>query len=268
MARDFSARADIDNTNLTDFPDGRLLNSNPPSARNGTAVVEEVLGDILQLFLKLMRDASITPSGNADTDSVSQFLDALVAKIRATTASETEAGTVERATQQEVLDGTDAERFITTATLLGRTATTARSGVVRLADQAETDAGTAFSIAVTPLGLNTAAILNATSGAINLKTVNIGDWNMDGLLNVDVPHGLANFRNIIGVFGTIQNDVDDRHFPITPGQSPASQADVSISSIDATNIALFRRTGGVYDDPAFSSTTITTRGVLTILYTE
>lgn len=77
MARDFSARTDIDNTNPGDFPDGRILDSNPASANNGTAVNEAVYGDLYQFFLKLLRDASIIPNGNADTDSTNQLLDAL-----------------------------------------------------------------------------------------------------------------------------------------------------------------------------------------------
>lgn len=120
MARDFAARNDTDKTDPTNFPDGRLLDSNPPSANNGTAIVEAVLGDVIQFFYKLLRDGGITPTGNADTDTANQFLDGLVAKIRATSATTLASGTVELANQAEVDAGTDNSRAITPNTFATR----------------------------------------------------------------------------------------------------------------------------------------------------
>lgn len=168
MARDFSARADIDSSNLVDFPDGRLRNSSPPAARNGTAVVEEVYGDLQQFFLKLLRDASITPNGNADTDSVSQYLQGLVAKIRETTASTTQNGTVELATNTEVNNGTPSGRAVTVGGLAQRLATDALAGLVELANNTETQAGTDTSRAVTPAGLATLIASSERRGLIEI----------------------------------------------------------------------------------------------------
>lgn len=160
MARDFSARTDIDNTDPTNFPDGRILDSNPSSANNGTAVVEAVLGDLHQFFLKLLRDASITPNGNADTDSVSQYLNGLVAKIRETAASTTERGSIEIATQTEAETGTDALRAVVPLTL---------AGINRFIKNDDRTTFQKFQ-----------------------KTIEIGDWNMDTTNSVDITHGITN----------------------------------------------------------------------------
>lgn len=174
MARDFSARTDIDNTDLVNFPDGRLLNSNPPAARNGTAVVEEVYGDAIQLFLKLLRDASINPSGNADTDGTSQYLDALVAKIveviRDTAATVSLRGAVELATLIETQDGINTTNAVTPATLNGRSATTARTGILELATQTETNTGTDSSRAVTPSTLAGRTATETRTGLAEIAT--------------------------------------------------------------------------------------------------
>lgn len=89
MARDFSARTDVDNTDPVNYPDARIKDSDPPSSKNGTRVEESaLLGDIFQLWLKLLRDASITANDNPDNVSNGyQLLDALVAKIQEVTGS-------------------------------------------------------------------------------------------------------------------------------------------------------------------------------------
>lgn len=169
MARDFSARTDIDNTNPADFPDGRIRDSNPPAARNGTRITEAVLGDMFQIFLKLLRDAGITPNGNADTDSNSQYLQALVAKIRETTASTTQNGTVELATNTEVNNGT-AGRVVTADGLNQRAATTALTGLVELATNAEVQTGSDTLRAVTPAGLASLIASTNQRGLVEIAT--------------------------------------------------------------------------------------------------
>lgn len=170
MARDFSARNDIDNSNPTDFPDGRLRDSSPPAVRNGTVLEEATLGDLHQFFLKLMREAGITPNGAADTDGASQFFNALVAVIRSTSATSDVPGTVERATQAEVNAGTDFERFVSPFTLAGRIATTLLAGIAELATQTEVNAGTDPNRIVTPATLSGRTATSSRSGIAETAT--------------------------------------------------------------------------------------------------
>lgn len=71
-------------------------------------------------------------------------------------ASETQAGVAEIATQDEVNAGGEVGKIVTPARLAGRTATETRSGVVELATAAETQAGTDTARAVHPAGLKAA----------------------------------------------------------------------------------------------------------------
>lgn len=65
MARDFSARTDIDKTEPAKYPDGRIKDG----ITDGTKAGEEVVGDFYQVFLKAMRDAGITPNGLPDNET-------------------------------------------------------------------------------------------------------------------------------------------------------------------------------------------------------
>lgn len=68
-------------------------------------------------------------------------------------ATETVQGKIELATAAEVITGTDTERAVTVAGLVGRTATTLRTGLVRIATNGETAAGALSNVAVSPVGL-------------------------------------------------------------------------------------------------------------------
>ena len=296
MARDFSARADIDSSNLVDFPDGRLRNSSPPASRNGTAVVEEVLGDLQQFFLKLLRDASITPNGNPDTDSVSQYLQGLVAKIRATTASTAQNGTVELATDAEVNAGTtgrvvtadgldqrqatttlpglievatntevnsgvDSERAVTPSGLNQRTATTSRTGIIELATTSEVNAGSDNGRAITPGTLNASslAVLNSSANVIRLETYDFPTWNMDTTSFINIFHGLgADWRNIVHVDAMVVNDNETSLIPFFQG---------GIINIFSDRITFDRTTSGIFDGAGYDSTALS-RGRVSVIYLD
>lgn len=66
-------------------------------------------------------------------------------------ASQTNQGIAEIATQTEVNTGTDTVRYITPATLNQKTSTETRRGVIEIATQAEVDAGSDNTRAITPL---------------------------------------------------------------------------------------------------------------------
>lgn len=85
-------------------------------------------------------------------------------------ATTTVLGLVKLATNAEVQAGTDANKVVTPAGLSSRTATESRSGLAEIATQAETDAGTDDSRIVTPKKLK--AFYDANSGGF---VANIGD---------------------------------------------------------------------------------------------
>ncbi|MFW2445991.1 MAG: gp53-like domain-containing protein [Qipengyuania pacifica] len=110
-------------------------------------------------------------------------------------ASETVKGVAEIATQDEVDDGTDDERFVTPlklakiiAQLVGgfTSATEAAEGVIELATQAETNAGTDDRRAITPRKLATrlATILQAITAEQNARA--FGDDGLQAAIDGEV----------------------------------------------------------------------------------
>ncbi|PXX26286.1 hypothetical protein C7967_11548 [Thalassospira sp. 11-3] len=78
MARDKATLTNIDKSNLTDFPNGRIKDNS--GAGDGTPVNERVYGDLHEVFAKLMRLYGISYNGLPDNETNGyQLLDALVA---------------------------------------------------------------------------------------------------------------------------------------------------------------------------------------------
>ena len=90
-----------------DYPKGRIVN-------NQTIISEEINGDIVNLFQKLVSLASISENGNPDNETNGyQLLQAFAAYVRSLAATESASGVVERANQTEVNTGSDDARYIT-----------------------------------------------------------------------------------------------------------------------------------------------------------
>lgn len=94
------------------------------------------------------------------------------------------------------------------------------------------------------------------------KVIDIGDWNMDTTANLDVAHGLPvgvirSFEIVIrDDAGLLYKLVDD----YTMGGSPDGRV-----HLDATNVRMQRRAGGIFDTTSFDSTSYN-RGWITIRY--
>jgi hypothetical protein len=166
------------------------------------------------------------------------------------TASESQVGGAEIATQTEVNTGTDDTRIVTAAKLNGKTATESRRGVVEIATQAETTTGTDDTRTVTPLKLQQK--LDAIGLGINTTVIDIGDWNMDVNLGVNIAHGLT-FTDIRSVEVYIRNDNNDFVYPLNNDMNGGGQAD-GIHWIASANVQLSRTTGGFFDGVGFDST--------------
>lgn len=86
-------------------------------------------------------------------------------------ATATASGAVELATNAETQAGTDATRAVTPAGLASLTATTTRDGIVELATNAEVQAGTDTTRAVTPAALASLTATATRAGLVELATV-------------------------------------------------------------------------------------------------
>jgi len=76
--RKFNTNPNIDNSNLIDFPDGRIKDDT--GSGDGTSVNERVYGDIVQFFLKLSRLAKLDANNQPDNETNGfQLIDALFA---------------------------------------------------------------------------------------------------------------------------------------------------------------------------------------------
>jgi hypothetical protein len=105
---------------------------------------------------------------------------------------------------------------------------------------------------------------NFYSGGLGLaiKSLNIGDWDMDTTESKNVAHGLSDFKKIRGIDVIIRNDSDTApYLHITA----TANKDIYISGIDNSNIGITRRTSGTFDSASFDSTSYN-RGWVTITY--
>jgi len=93
----------------------------------------------------------------------------------------------------------------------------------------------------------------ANSGIYFLtKAMEIGDWNMDFTEYLYVAHGLT-YAKILRVSATIRDDGDNTRCPINRYDSPASVGFGGVS-IGGANVALYRYTGGGFDNVNYDST--------------
>jgi hypothetical protein len=96
-----------------------------------------------------------------------------------------------------------------------------------------------------------------------VKIIDIGDWNMDSTVSVNVAHGLT-LANIRTVQILIRNDTDASYYSLE-GIHTSGGAVEGYFNLSATNVTAVRVTSGFFDTTAFDSTTYN-RGWITITY--
>ena len=77
MAIDYTQRYPDQTDTDANYPQGKARNKSTPVATDGTPFEEDYINDQWGFFQALLKDASITPSGNADNANTSQYLEAL-----------------------------------------------------------------------------------------------------------------------------------------------------------------------------------------------
>ena len=224
-----------------------------------TLVGEELYNDIMQFFQKIMSLAGLAANDDYDNENNGyQFVDALIAKIRATTATTAAKGTVEKATTAEAQAGI-AEKFLDAALLQTVTATISRKGIVEKATTAEAQAGTAEKF------LDAAQIKTFTGGLLT-KEIAIGDWDMNTTPKITVAHGLSDVTKIRGNVGVII--YDDFGVPQELKSVEVTGTGVingGTSGISPTTISLTRTAGALFDNLGYATTPLN-RGYITIYH--
>lgn len=101
---------------------------------------------------------------------------------------------------------------------------------------------------------------------ILIKTIQIGDWDMDATSTLAVNHGLT-LADIRTVSATIRSDATTVHHDFVAGE-PTTISTEQTGNItrNATQVTLWRVAGGYFDDTTFNDGTSFNRGWITIIY--
>lgn len=212
----------------------------------------------------------IAVSGTTDTELgyVSGVTSALQTQInaKAPSASPTFTGTITTplTASRAVATGGSSELVASSATstelgyLSGVTSAIQTQLNGKVSDTSDTMTGT--------LEIQGGVRTQASGAYFKVKSVDIGDWNMDSTLSVAVAHGVGDFKKIRSVEVVIRNDADSTYYKLeTPDISGTGVMDGGVDSIDATNINLSRRATGQFDNTSFNDTAYN-RGFVTITY--
>lgn len=100
---------------------------------------------------------------------------------------------------------------------------------------------------------------------LNLKILNIGDWNMDSTIDVNVAHGLTTSK-IIGFQVCIRDD-GDTYRQLLAGPDAAAFLPQAYSYISSGNVYIRRLPAGAFDNTNYDSTSYN-RGWILIWYTD
>jgi hypothetical protein len=119
----------------------------------------------------------------------------------------------------------------------------------------------------------TAAEINKSSDGIGVtiprqKVIEIGDWNLDSSVIVNVSHGLSASK-IIGVTGIIRNDLDTQRYTISQVNEISEYDTIGVAfSYIGSFIQIGRQAGSPTFDTADFDSTSYNRGWLIVSYLD
>lgn len=197
------------------FPFGDLKDNS--GSNDGVPVNRAVLSDYLQFFAKMLDASGVVANGLLDNETNDfQYFEALIANIRATAASTTEKGTVERATQTEVTTGTDNTRYVAPNTLK-----------TELDLKADKNQG----------AWTTVTLLNSWAGSLEVRLTQWGEVLFRGILN-----GSAATSQVIGTLAA----------PFRPSgnplRSPVTEFVTGGPNANVKNVLIDNTTGSITGD--------------------
>lgn len=160
-----------------------------------------------------------------------------------------------------------------------QSATETDQGIIELATQAEVDTGTEKEMAVTPFTLAQTSVPLATlaatatkhgvgANALNVKTIDMGDWDMENTASITVTHGL-DLTKIRYFSAVVRNDDDTSYSPLTLGFTGVAGSEQAgyIVRAGVSSVTLNRTLPGSYSHPDYNSTSYN-RGWVTIWYID
>lgn len=112
-------------------------------------------------------------------------------------------------------------------------------------------------------------IIETGTGAevLHCKVVEIGDWNMDTVVQVDVAHGIANGQSKIrSIQAWIRFDDDSYRYNLCWIGSTGTLGG-AVNRINDTEVQLLRVTTGIFDNTGFDATSFN-RGHMIIWYAD
>ena len=133
----------------------KFTEGDPVSAVPATQVTDDWLNAVQEEITAVILSAGITLNKANNAQLLAAITQKITSAIPASPpdASTTVKGLIELATNAETQAGTDSSRAITPAGLSSRVGTESTAGILQLATQAEAIAGSSTTIAVTPAGL-------------------------------------------------------------------------------------------------------------------
>lgn len=115
---------------------------------------------------------------------------------------------------------------------------------------------------------DTATKVGVGATVLNVKTIDIGDWDMDATTNIFVVHGLSDITKIRSISVIIRNDTDNGYSPLSVmSESTTGTVAGGVNIIGASDVALFRQNGSLFDSVNYDSTSYN-RGWVTIWYID
>ena len=96
--------------------------------------------------------------------------------------------------------------------------------------------------------------LTFPTAVFNTEIIEIGDWDMNTDPSIDVAHGLSDFTKIRRISVVIRSDANSAIIGLESANQTNAKPRGAITSTDATNVKLFRETGGGFDNALFSAT--------------
>lgn len=112
--------------------------------------------------------------------------------------------------------------------------------------------------------------VNSIGTTLNVKVVQIGDWNMNysasGSQTKSVAHGLSNHKKIRGISVIVRDDADSGYYSLQIPDFFTGTVLAGVRSIDSTNINLSQMTSFTAFDSALFDATSYNRGWITITY--
>lgn len=107
-----------------------------------------------------------------------------------------------------------------------------------------------------------------TGEKINIKIIDIGDWNMDTAQTASVNHGITDWKKIRDINAIIRNDADDTYYNLGTVVVASGNASGAVSYVSSTIVRLNRTDSpGIFDGVNFDSTSYN-RGWIIITYTD